>query len=248
VTQPSCACAMVTREHGHLGEVELHLCGPGSLSERLESEGYCIVDDAASPQWCAALEAELRDLHTVHSLLQPSLNRVATSRAGSGAAAGAGLGESLAPPPTGVVCCKTGITELDIVYAGQLVRSDALDLSPTLHAWWYGDGSRKLLAQINAAAPWLRLTHVDTIKAQYNVGIGGCFPMHFDTTPETSARTLTAILYLSQNWEADHGGSLRVIPFPLANVDIPPLGARLGAVSAVSMPRIRSDTLSSPLW
>ena len=38
------------------------------------------------------------------------------------------------------------------------------------------------------------LASQDTLKVQYNEGVGGCFPMHFDTTPAISKRTLTAIL------------------------------------------------------
>jgi hypothetical protein len=40
---------------------------------------------------------------------------------------------------------------------------------------------------------------------QYNEGIGGCFPMHYDTTPAISGRTLTAILCASLRARNTHG-------------------------------------------
>ena len=200
---------------GELGSAPL---SAGDLSERLHSEGYALCEGAAAASWCSSVASEITALHTVHSLLLPSLNRVATSR-GQQPAGHAAL------PPTGVVCHKEGVFELDLVFEGRLGRGDALDLCPALHAWWHGSHGATLCAQINAVAPWLQLTHLDTVKLQFNEGRGGCFPFHFDTTAETSGRTLTAILYLADRWEPRHGGELRLLPFPMAPVDIAPLGA-----------------------
>ena len=202
---------------GELGSAPLSEAA--SLSDKLHCEGFAVCEGAAASAWCSSVATEIRDLHSVHSILLPSLNRVATSR---GQPAGHG---ALRPPPTGVVCHKEGVFELDLVYEGRLCRDDALDVCPTLRAWWHGGHGAALCGHINAAAPWLQLTHVDTVKLQFNQGRGGCFPMHLDTTAETSGRTLTAILYLSDGWEPRHGGELRLLPFPLAPVDVAPLGA-----------------------
>jgi Rps23 Pro-64 3,4-dihydroxylase Tpa1-like proline 4-hydroxylase len=58
------------------------------------------------------------------------------------------------------------------------------------------------------------------IKIQYNAGQGGCFPMHFDTTPQVSNRQITGTLYLNPDWKPSDGGQLRVYPFPYDKVNI----------------------------
>lgn len=71
------------------------------------------------------------------------------------------------------------------------------------------------------------------MKLQYNEGIGGCFPMHKDSTSATGRR-LTVILYLSENWQKSQAGELRLYPFPLEPVDIAPHAGRLVAFSSVN--------------
>ena len=68
----------------------------------------------------------------------------------------------------------------------------------------------------------LLLTGVDQLKLQYNEGVGGCFPMHYDTTGDRSRRALTLLLYCTDDWRASDGGELRLFPFPYAPVDVAP--------------------------
>lgn len=75
--------------------------------------------------------------------------------------------------------------------------------------------------RLNELCPELKLKSID-IKVQYNDGNGGCFPMHFDTTPQVSQRQLTGVVYLNPNWKEEDGGQLRVYPFPYDKVDIAP--------------------------
>ena len=74
------------------------------------------------------------------------------------------------------------------------------------------NGVNHLLKSLNDAAPWLQLSHLDTMKLQYNEGVGGCFPMHKDSTSATGRR-LTVILYLTENWQKSQAGELRLYPF-----------------------------------
>lgn len=242
---PLRSCAPMAPDDTPLGAAPLR--GAARLSSALQETGFAVSEHAAGGAFCAAVRADIEALHAA-SLLQRSLNRVVTARQRAGGAAEAP--SAAAPTPDeGHLCEKAGIHELDIVLNGTLVRPDALEAAPTLREW-LGDSARggsrdggsrdgggadpdggagtsaptsgcaALLAQLNAAAPWLALTHLvrasaeallarmpraldtyaarramqDTLKVQCNEGIGGCFPMHYDTTPAISKRTLTAIL------------------------------------------------------
>ena len=199
-----------------------------SLSQQLEETGWAVCSDAASPAFCAAVRAEICSLHSTGQL-SASLNRVATER-GSNATDG-----------DGHLCAKHGVYELDVLLDGAVVAPAALKASPALTAWLgasrlgsdAGCGCSELVAQLNLAAPWLALRSLDTLKVQFNTGEGGCFPYHIDTT-DRSQRTLTAILYLSEQWEDRHGGALRIIPFPLAPVEIAPRAGTLALFSSTT--------------
>jgi hypothetical protein len=204
------------------------LSGAAGLSARLEEHGYAVFENAASSEWSASVARDIAGLHA-RDLLQRSLNRVATSRGEQGSSG------APAPPPTGEVCEKAGVYEQDLLLNGAVLHPQALAAAASLQSWVDACGPTALLAQLNAAAPWLALTHLDTLKVQLNEGLGGCFPLHFDTTPETSSRTLTAILYLSTAWTVAAGGQLRLHPFPLAPVDIEPQAGRLVVFSSTAL-------------
>eukprot|EP00300_Choanocystis_sp_HF-7_P009980 c16730_g1_i3.p1 GENE.c16730_g1_i3~~c16730_g1_i3.p1 ORF type:complete len:274 (+),score=58.93 c16730_g1_i3:308-1129(+) len=61
-----------------------------------------------------------------------------------------------------------------------------------------------------------------TLKAQHNLGRGGGFPLHFDTSLEVDSRKVTCILYLNEHWQPDHGGELVLDPYPYPPVVVPP--------------------------
>lgn len=196
------------------------------LATQLEQLGYCVVEGAASAAWCARLRAEAEAVDRCGSLA-PSLNKLATGRAEVGSRA-----------TVGALCEKRGVREATVILDGALTPPDAFsDGAP------FGSSSTlqelaiccapDLVRSLNSSAPWLALSSVDTIKVQVNDGVGGCFPMHFDTTPQTKRR-LTAILYLGEEWEEAHGGQLRLYPFPLAPVDVAPRAGTLVLFSSVS--------------
>jgi hypothetical protein len=155
------------------------LAGAPLLSARLQEEGHAVCDGAAGKAWCAAVRDDINALHAA-GLLQRSLNRVTTARAGED-----GAGQE------GHLCDKVGIHELDIVLKGELLQPAALAAAPALRRWLrrsvpaaaaccsgaeaeaddaaaaedgsdgaHADGCAALIAQLNAAAPWLALTHL----------------------------------------------------------------------------------------
>ena len=186
-----------------MADVSLSLdAAPPDLSAQLQELGYCVIEGAAGAEWLARLRKEAQAVDARGSL-EPSLNKLAT--AGSG-------GKST----QGALCAKRGVREAAVMLEGALTPPDAFAdgapfaASPTL-AELATSCAPELVRSLNAAAPWLALNRVDTIKVQVNDGAGGCFPMHFDTTPQTSRR-LTAILYLGEEWTPPHGGELRIYP------------------------------------
>lgn len=73
------------------------------------------------------------------------------------------------------------------------------------------------------------------IKVQKNIGNGGCFPCHFDTSG-ADGRQVTAILYLNKNWNSDaNGGHLQLFPCPLPVKNIEPIENRLVIFSSYDM-------------
>lgn len=156
----------------------LPLAGAALLSSALCESGFALSEGAAGADWCAAVRRDITALHA-GGALQRSLNRVATARAD---AEGGGA--------EGHLCEKKGIHELDVVFNGALAAPDALDAAPALRTWLGDSlrgvtpaseaaessakrdepaasadageesGCAALMAALNAAAPWLELTHL----------------------------------------------------------------------------------------
>jgi hypothetical protein len=75
-----------------------------------------------------------------------------------------------------------------------------------------------------------------TLKIQANDGLGGCFPMHFDTAPGVDSRVVTAIYYVNDQWKPGDGGELVLLPFPYASPPpIAPIADRLVLFSSRHM-------------
>lgn len=59
--------------------------------------------------------------------------------------------------------------------------------------------------------------------------------MHFDSDEQLDLRRVTAIFYLNDGWKPEHGGQLRLYPFPAPPVDIAPFADRLVLFSTSRM-------------
>lgn len=111
-------------------------------------------------------------------------------------------------------------------------------LSISISTSIYGDREREygLSLSLFRRYPELKLKNrLDTIKLQYNEGIGGCFPMHYDTSFNHSHREITALIYLNPVWKEGDGGELRLFPFPLASVDVAPVNDLLAVFNSTEM-------------
>jgi len=106
------------------------------------------------------------------------------------------------------------------------LQNEALELAPTLRAMY--DQVDVLREGLNSAAAFLSLGslyHLKVARLDPRDASSPSFPAHFDTEPHTH-RTLSICLWLNSQWEEGCGGSLRVYPLPMAEVDIAPLEAR----------------------
>ena len=157
------------------------------LSDALGEAGYAVADGAASEEWCATVRRDITSLHS-GGALQKSLNRVATARvdgAGGGAeghlcekkgiheldivlngelvapaaldaapALAAWLGDSLDRRERAAQAAADG---------GERADSDAKTAEAEGGA---ASGCDALMAALNAAAPWLQLTHLVRVRAR----------------------------------------------------------------------------------
>lgn len=82
--------------------------------------------------------------------------------------------------------------------------------------------------------PALRGLSMQHLRLQVNRGNGGCYTMHTDSGVSEPDRAdavqvlrATALFYLNEGWQEEHGGELRLYPYPLPPVRIAPLSGRL---------------------
>ena len=66
-----------------------------------------------------------------------------------------------------------------------------------------------------------------TLKAQVNVGGGGCFPLHTDTEPSLDSRKWTLITYMNDGWHPGLGGEMVLFPVPGRRVVVEPVNDRM---------------------
>jgi len=136
------------------------------------------------------------------------------------------------------------------IYEAELIQPETQAIAPMCSLLQHSDSLRKALSPAlekkhSAAAPSPshapatatdhHLSH-QAIKLQWNAGDGGCFPMHFDTDAFVDNRVITAIWYQNPKWEPEHGGELRLYPFPSRHpVDISPVLDRMVLFSSKKM-------------
>lgn len=180
---------------------------PASLST-LTTCGYAVIPSAVPPEICTALRAELDALDSSSALAPNNTHFVPKS----------------GPP---LLIPKPHIHELET----HLLPPDTLAAAPVLADLSH---SRALPATVSCFLPRFTLTD-HAVKAQVNDGRGACFPLHTDSDAAVDTRVLTAILYLNDDWGAKDGGQLRILPFPLEEVDVLPREGTLVLLDAKAM-------------
>lgn len=137
---------------------------------------------------------------------------------------------------------KPGIFEID--YSVSANRPAASELAK-IHGFFKDSALLRLRAYFKQhGGPTVRSEGDDLIdgckepiamKVQFNQGIGGSFPLHYDNPGPPNSRFLTCILYLNSGWQEGHGGELVLQPFLQPTVTLPPLFNRLVMFKSSSM-------------
>jgi hypothetical protein len=173
--------------------------------ERLQRDGYAVVDGVLGTRVCAQLRLEILGLRA-RGLMTENRSLFITS----------GETRSLA---------KTGILEAE---AQSLSASDAPLFSLLAR-------DRTLLTLLNTFRQASReeSLHYQALKLQHNAG--GCFPLHSDSHAMTDSRRVTALFYLNPSWSRKDEGHLVLYPFPERRRCIEPLNDRLVLFSSPDM-------------
>lgn len=171
----------------------------------LQRSGYAICENVFSHPMCAALRAEIQLLHEAGKMHLNSTHLVRSGQRG--------------------LLRKVGIWEAEVG------EPQVQDMAPLLGSL---QGSTELRTLLSVYLPHLALTN-QAIKAQLNEGQGACFPMHVDSDDQVDRRRISAIFYLSPNWDAPHGGALRLFPYGESPVDIAPLQGRMVLFASTHM-------------
>jgi len=225
------------------------------VARALERDGFAVVDAFLDDALAHALRASLERLAAV------------TTDDDGGAATGA-ANASVASPhardrkylrPNRTHFTKTdgsarylfskpNIYECDLADAETLGETRDDDAYAAL--WGFYDASSEAFARAFArVAPELRLeprAEKRVVKAQLNVGGGGCFPWHYDNPGPPSNRAVTAILYLNPQWRDGDGGELVLQPFCAGAARVAPRHNRLAIFySDRTLHRVMPSTAST---
>lgn len=184
----------------------------------LDEQGVWHQDLAVAAKVATEIRAEILAAHEA-GLLSQSGNKLAV-RAEDGSRAG-------------VICDKPNVYEADVLVDGQIAAPAVLAMCSTLAELLSCEEELRTL--LNTAKPELRLDRLEQAKVQVNTGGGGAFPFHFDLPSTKDARRhLTALLYLTPDWEEGDGGEVQVLPFPFPDQLLAPLDRRLVVFSSTT--------------
>ena len=194
-------------------------CLTTAVGSALTSRGFAIVDNALPPGGAAAVRGELAALHAASLLILNSTHLVA------------GGTRTLLP--------KHGVWEAE-PRAGGAAAAVAPSLAAAAH-------DVTLATMVSVAAPSLDVAGPSFLKAQLNLGSGGCFPIHFDSDEAVDGRRVTANIYAGggddeaesgENASSPPPGALRLWPTldPHASIDIVPHAGRLVLFAATRLP------------
>jgi hypothetical protein len=116
---------------------------------------------------------------------------------------------------------KKNVMEMDVI-------SEVLDIVPNLKELQHDTFLLNTLNQFEG----IQLKE-QRLKVQNNTG--GCFPMHVDSDVSIDTRIVSGILYLNPDWKPEHGGELKLYPYPEKPVTIEPIMDRLVLFSSPHM-------------
>lgn len=165
----------------------------------LRDRGFAVLDDAIDDSTCDALCADIDALHAGGLLLPNEAHHVIVRSNGSR--------ETVRLP-------KVGMWEIE---ASVSLQGAPAHVARALRA--VASDESLLPAITTALQQRMRLTS-QSLKAQLNVGSGGCFPPHVDSDAAVDSRLVTVLLYPGPS-RPPSDGSFRLFPFPFPPVEVP---------------------------
>jgi hypothetical protein len=187
------------------------LCGHAALSS-FSRRGFAAVENALDPALCRDLCADIDTLHALGCMVANEAHHVRLAPQGSS--------QTLRLRKPGIFEIEGASFKSLPVAAARALRCVAADAS---------------LLYALPAALGVDLSS-QSLKAQLNVGEGGCFPPHVDSDAAVDGRRITLLLYPATGGSSrGSDGALRLFPFPYAPVDIPLSPGLAVAFSATAM-------------
>ncbi|KAG2500910.1 hypothetical protein HYH03_001669 [Edaphochlamys debaryana] len=177
------------------------------VAEHLAAKGYAVVDGIFGPALAASLREEVVRLYEQGRMTKNHTHLVRDN--------------------------ATSLLEKAHVHEAELSLDSGIQAAAPLCTSLNQDLTLGTL--LSLMLPQLTLD-TQMIKLQYNSGGGGCFPIHFDSDEQLDGRRVTAIFYLNPGWRPEHGGQLRLYPFPAPPLDLEPLNDRLVLFASTRMP------------
>eukprot|EP00201_Polytomella_parva_P005581 CAMPEP_0175077584 /NCGR_PEP_ID=MMETSP0052_2-20121109/23490_1 /TAXON_ID=51329 ORGANISM="Polytomella parva, Strain SAG 63-3" /NCGR_SAMPLE_ID=MMETSP0052_2 /ASSEMBLY_ACC=CAM_ASM_000194 /LENGTH=306 /DNA_ID=CAMNT_0016347103 /DNA_START=50 /DNA_END=967 /DNA_ORIENTATION=- len=211
--------------YDHLSQHIQRVVTPHAV-DSLYTKGYAVIDGIFPAHFADAARAEVVALYDNDRMHKNCTHFVAP--ASSSASSTSIVTPTPTPKPStpslirSVPSTSTLLLEKTHIHEAELSLDASIRRLAPLCASVATDHT--LLSVINKLLPSSANTHLDSqaIKLQYNAGGGGCFPIHFDTNERLDGRRVTAIFYLNPDWKVEHGGALRLYPFPAPPIDVAP--------------------------
>ena len=169
--------------------------------DELLRTGYTVIDTFHGDEWAAALRSEL--LQLAASGMAPNCTQFT------------------APDGGRLVFSKPHVYEADL-HSPEL----AARFGTTLREFgaYFAGSALHFVPALASRLPQLQLRSGDgarTVKLQFNSG-GGSFPTHYDNPGPPSARAVTMLLYLNDDWATGDGGEFILMPFLQRPVRVAP--------------------------
>jgi Rps23 Pro-64 3,4-dihydroxylase Tpa1-like proline 4-hydroxylase len=186
-----------------------------NLNSELLSQGYCVIDNIFENSILQEIQDEIVMLDECCKL-ESSPNSLQGKD-----------GEEL-------ILTKPGIYEWSLVLRSERVAGEGtMEMVPRIQSLW--ENRDELVSTLQSSCEVLStITALDQVKVAI-IRQGGAFAVHTDTLP-TTGRTLSITIYLNDDYrQEEHGGELRVLPFPYESVDVAPLMGRMVLFSSCNL-------------
>ncbi len=213
--QTDCGMRAHNNQEPLLLQLRKSLARSKNLNYELLTQGYCVIDNVFDVSILQEIQDEIVLLDECCKL-ESSPNSLQGKD-----------GEDL-------ILTKPGIYEWSLVLRKERVAGEGtMAMVPRIQSLW--ENRDQLVSTLHSSCEVLStITALDQVKVAI-IKEGGAFAVHTDTLP-TTGRTLSITIYLNDDYrQEDHGGELRILPFPYESVDVAPTLGRMVLFSSCNL-------------